>query len=902
MDEERGRPIKYESPPKVPTEPYFAKVSPEVAARVSEAHGVQVGAETFWQDVLGNREIPLAVAEGEKKALSLLSQGKVAMGIPGIWNAYDAESRRVEGIIAPHPMLAPFIEERQFEIYFDQEAREDAATTVSKAEARLATMLVRQGAAGVKSASWDGSLGKGIDDYIFATGSLEGVKVEEFSFYDSDLAKVRHLLEVSFRPSLELDCRYLPDIDPGAIRQKLVTLQSPKGSGKTRLLERIVSYHHGRGEGAIFLTHLRSLGREQARRLDVPWAEDYSRYPASRDEMLSKGAGLCPDSLHASSRFSFAREEWEARPFVLILDEIEPLLRQMLWGTTDVRKHRVEVLENFMWLLASAVKVYASDADICNATIQFLLDNLGREGGAENLFLVRNSYQGRSYRATVFDKSSELRARMLASVGEGRHFVITHSQKSRSTNGTINLERALRKRYPHLKVLRVDSESMHDPGHPAYRCAGRLNELVRQHDVIVCSPSIQTGVSIDEDIELAAVWDFASGVNPPTIVRQEVLRVRHNCPRYIFCPQKAFGMVGNGSCSPRELARSEGRQFKAIASQLSRLWALEEERVNPSLLNLFHQLAAIDNFGRKYYCRGIIQGLRSEGHEVSEDTQTTFDGELEKQDSKLVRDESYEEYLTSVSGAVLLTDAQFRELERRDELTSEQRLSLRKTSLARRYAIREGECGEITPELVKQDDRQLYPKLRLLYFLSMAQQEAAERDGDYFDSHFEGGKGRGWLPDLNRRASRQLKVEMLKVLGIPELLDCQDEVDRDHPLVQRVAQAGVAHRKEIKQVFNISISPKMGNIQIVQGLLGLLNRKLSYGRRDRATSQRLYCGVESVEDFKHEERTFRRWAEEFESERSELGFHNWGLKRREWATPLNIDIDSKDGWPGGERG
>ena len=57
------------------------------------------------------------------------------------------------------------------------------------------------------------------------------------------------------------------------------------------------------------------------------------------------------------------------------------------------------------------------------------------------------------------------------------------------------LESYLQLEFPDKKILRIDSETVADPNHPAYGCIAHLNEILPNYDLAIASPSIETGVS-----------------------------------------------------------------------------------------------------------------------------------------------------------------------------------------------------------------------------------------------------------------------------------------------------------------------------------------------------------------------------------------------------------------------
>jgi hypothetical protein len=82
--------------------------------------------------------------------------------------------------------------------------------------------------------------------------------------------------------------------------------------------------------------------------------------------------------------------------------------------------------------------------------------------------------------------------------------------------------------------LRIDSESVSDPSHPAFGCIAHLNEILTKYDLVIASPSLETGVSIDIKGHFSAVWGIFQGVQSANSVRQMLARLRETVDRHIW--------------------------------------------------------------------------------------------------------------------------------------------------------------------------------------------------------------------------------------------------------------------------------------------------------------------------------------------------------------------------------
>lgn len=159
--------IKYEGPPKTSTRAVFLDVPRQVWERVAEKYQIPIAEEdtSFWQWVR-DRQVPIQIVEGSKKAGALLSQGYAAVALPGIWNGV----RKLEdGSHRLIPELQHFATEgREIVFVFDNDDRPSTRMSVNRAIARTASAFAAAGAEPYVAQIVGEE--KGVDDLIVARG------------------------------------------------------------------------------------------------------------------------------------------------------------------------------------------------------------------------------------------------------------------------------------------------------------------------------------------------------------------------------------------------------------------------------------------------------------------------------------------------------------------------------------------------------------------------------------------------------------------------------------------------------------------------------------------------------------------------------------------------------------
>ncbi|MEJ6486126.1 MobF family relaxase [Nostoc punctiforme UO1] len=172
-----GKFIKYEHPPKVELSIFLLDVPDDIAERIYSKHKVNPSDSDrqsgFWYCVW-KYNLPCAIAEGAKKAASLLSQGHAAIGLPGISAGYrtpkDEFGKKI-GKSYLHEELAVFATQgRVFKFCFDYETKPETKLHIER-DISVTGRLLQEAGARVKVVSLPGP-SKGVDDFIVASGPL----------------------------------------------------------------------------------------------------------------------------------------------------------------------------------------------------------------------------------------------------------------------------------------------------------------------------------------------------------------------------------------------------------------------------------------------------------------------------------------------------------------------------------------------------------------------------------------------------------------------------------------------------------------------------------------------------------------------------------------------------------
>ena len=575
------------------------------------------------------------------------------------------------------------------------------------------------------------------------------------------------------------------------------------------------------------------------------------------------GYCLCVDSLHGKANPKFNPNDWENT--TIIIDECEQVFWHLLNSPT-CEKYRSKIIDSLRELLRIVVstggKIYLADADLGGNAISYVQSQIGYPVPT---YIIENTYKSPTernlYRFEGNNPSSLIQELEIA-INSGQKAIIhTDGQKHKSSYGTRNLEYLFKKKYPNLKILRIDSESVSDRTHPAYGCMGNLDQILPLYDLVICSPVIETGVSIDTK-HFDAVFAISHGVQSVNAFCQTLARVRSEIPRYIWVSEYSPNRIGNGSTDLNQLLA--GEHFKAkFTIRLLQSVGLREipefsfledgDKYSPSL-SLWGKNAVRINLEGKNYRETLMRKLENEGYNIIPIAPGDKESiEALKDDIKSAKNENYSGHKESVLDADSLSNAEYNSLKEKRELSEGERNQLKRARIERTYGI------TLTDELITKDDDNWYPQIRLHYFLTVGNDFLADRDSKKLDDALENGEGKVFKPDINR-SLLSAKINLLKVLNVEQFFSDREFTGDD--LAEWFERLKKYPASQIKSILGFTLSMGDTAIAFAQRLLSVLGLKLSYVSHRRfpdGSRQRVYRGADPLADGRGE--VFERWLE-----------------------------------------
>ncbi|MBW4422546.1 MAG: DUF3854 domain-containing protein [Myxacorys californica WJT36-NPBG1] len=837
LDSEKGKFRKYETPKDNGSRAFLPDVPGVIRDRISARYQVDIPLTgSFWSWLKSHPDIPLIWTEGGKKALSLLSQGYVAIALYGICGGY--RGRKLDETHTLIPDVVQFCQPgRSHVLAFDQEQKLKTQRRVAVAQLRFGYLLKKmQGSVSV--VSWNSQHGKGVDDFIAACGTsaFEQVYADALPLQHWKLTQaLKRPLSVPIRIRLNTPDLSTVQLD-GIPDSGVVAIQSAKGTGKTKLLDGVVEDT----EKVLCVTHRIALGRNLSTRLHLSWRADLDKMKGAfiTESGFTRRIGLCADSLLAIDPEQFKGCD-------LILDEACQVMAHLLQSSTCATDgKRPALLARFRELIQGAKRVIVADADLNDAVLSYLCE-LRNDGMLP--FLIHNDYQPIGYPVTFIDAPdrTEITQRLLKSVKtlpSGR--VIFVATDSKTTSHAI--AQILSQSDPEKRLLLINSDTSGRQREQAFVSSPDPVLRAGEVDVVITSPSMATGVSIEAQGIIHQVFGIFTGVSATDAdLAQALARVREPVERIIWCAKTGRNTSGvSRSNNPIEvkahLYESTAATVRLVRSNLREdAIALAEgyQWHDDPHLNLYCRLLASQNASMKSLRDALYVRLRTEGSIVRIEQAGSHEGtKLLLRSTRQVLQQHRACAIAAARDLSWVEVKALQELETQPSgstSSSVQGLSPDDSNALEKFRLKEFYNVEtVTEDLVEWDDG----GRRRAEILSLEVQLNPDLAMDRTVKSFE--RQAAWNQrlcpwDISTTKLRQALREVLGLNQFIALITRQGTEWTKYDLAA-LAQKARNHAKDLETGLNFTIHPKMADTQIAHELLLQLGIRIRQSRWSRS--------------------------------------------------------------------
>jgi hypothetical protein len=567
------RTSKYRSPVGIPSRPGFLELTQNTIELVHgnypkaftkdrignflkrhESAETGITPNNFWLFVIESPLIPIALAEGEKKAAALLSLGIVAISIPGVRMGY----RRTRDGLALHPDLALFAQPgREITFYFDSDIKPSTCKNTEQAIANTGLLLHKENCnvSVVTIPLLDGFKGA-IDDYLYKFGSDSFDELKPQSFVKWEYGIERKYL-ITRPPDMVVDTNKMGDIDINELPEReLLVIAGNKGTGKTELVEKLT-----RGEDKAILANVHRifLGRGLAVKLNADYRNDLERVTNKKQSYYLNEAGENSDRLVACSEglialYSTIKSQFIESPKrkALVIDEVDQVFISLLMSSTCNKDgNRPVILSIYEEIIKAADFIILASADVSDVEINYVLAvrNKGREPNAIEdfpVFYLKNEYISEGYNTYFIDHTEEMIKAISMEIECGGNVWAMFDSKAYSEEVYKTIcEDVASTLKPGEKLLLINSSNSDEPEQIEFiKILSKPNnteekiQFLKQYRGVFVTQSLWTSLSVEVP-HFTSVYAFLTcGISPDWDISQGLSRVRSLVNRYIYCVKK----------------------------------------------------------------------------------------------------------------------------------------------------------------------------------------------------------------------------------------------------------------------------------------------------------------------------------------------------------------------------
>jgi phage/plasmid primase-like uncharacterized protein len=305
--------------------------------------------------------------------------------------------------------------------------------------------------------------------------------------------------------------RFIKDVD---FTEGVHLVRSAIGSGKTAIVETLIK--NNPDKSVLFTTHLISLVESAAKRLELCSYNDCDEYDLQMERRLS----ICLNSLAKLTNVG-SLPNYD----IVIIDEIEQVLARL----TSHIEQKPLVFAVLQYLMQHAKTVICLDAHLSKITVDFIRHTLPLM--PVTVHFNEHTHAGNK-KILLHDSGENVLMAAMQSLEADNTVYLAFNSKKNAYKSFKSLELT----FPEKKGLYISSDNAGDKANKAF--FADVNQESQKYDYIVCTPSVSTGVSIDNNHFDFVGGIFSANVNTANDCMQALGRVRNKDLIHVFCEKR----------------------------------------------------------------------------------------------------------------------------------------------------------------------------------------------------------------------------------------------------------------------------------------------------------------------------------------------------------------------------
>lgn len=402
---------------------------------------------------------------------------------------------------------------------------------------------------------------------------------------------------------------------------------SPMDTGKTYSIERLLAQDPQ--ASVTYVSHLVSLAENAASRLGI---DSYTEMEKQHYRIAPR-LSICVNSLpHLISQESMSMP---LVPDLLIVDEAEQVFRRLTDRTVQKKELLLSVLR---YLITRARTVVIMDAHISDVSLKLL----ERWRPNERFQIIHNTHSVASgRRLNLCPSEGDALFNGLIALRDGHKVWFATNQKNSTAEGAFA---QFKKEHPDKTFLLVSSDTTGDSEVQDF--LKNPNVELAKYDGIIATPSINSGVSIDEGHGIGWVGGAFGGLsNTPSDVIQALGRVRGARELNVFVAERREELP----VTPDKITRWGDSQELDMALMRVDLQTGQVGMSSPDYEALFVDVKINENKQRQDFRGHVLALALNDGYEL-------HDLEAEARAAEIVKEARELAYTAYVDGVLAAPD------------------------------------------------------------------------------------------------------------------------------------------------------------------------------------------------------------------------------------------------------
>ncbi len=479
--------------------------------------------------------------------------------------------------------------------------------------------------------------------------------------------------------------QFMPDIE---IQDGVTLVRSPKGSGKTEWLKKIVERCRLLSQTVLLVGHRQTLIQGMSRRLQLT-CYFHTEGGKIKNNVPDDYYAICVDSMGKLLRPSFDQYD------VVIIDEAEQVFSHLTAST--LRSKRRSCYQKLFHYLRAAKSVVVADADLGPISVNAICESVKPE--TPYRFYVNQYKESRCDFHHYEDEDHLVEVMIEAIRSGGRHYVSTNSKNK----ADMLLETIRHEFGDDRKTMLVTSETTGTD--EVQNFVNNIKTEILTYDVAVASPTLGTGVDItfpnSEQLIDTVFGFFVPRVNTHFDIDQQLSRVRHPKSIKTWVTPERF----NFETEP-DVIRNEILDNAALNDVLIGYEDDGRPKLDEGYLNIYAQVTGISRASKNNLRKNLLDLRLRNGWKVEhvlKDTDTSKEGMNRVENAKAILALRRAEGIYS---AKRLVSEEYRNLQ--DQAQKGYRLTKDEGYSMRRWEIESFYREEISYDLIGLDDNGRY--------------------------------------------------------------------------------------------------------------------------------------------------------------------------------------------------